>query len=225
MKHFLRVIVSALALGLALTAAQVNLGWEIGAFLRGYWIGAGTILLAAVFLNLRYRMGYREKLRRAADLLEQGKTDEYITTVEGLLKTAQGEQLKNQLRLDLTAGYYAKKDFPNAIRLLEELEDVQLAAPLRMIQRLNLCLCYFYTNRDRQAMAVYEASDELFAPYRGEKTYGKSLAVADMLADLQKGEYDDAKELLDTARKTWTDPGITADFDYIEKLLKEKTNG
>lgn len=225
MKHFLRVSLAALALGLAMTAAQVNLGWEIGAFLRGYWIGTGTILLAAVMLNLRYRRGYREKLRGAAALLEEGKTDEYITTVEDLLKTAQGDQLKNQLRLDLTAGYYAKKDFPAAIRLLEELEDAALAAPLRMVQRLNLCLCCFYTGRDRQAMAVYEASDQLFAPYRGKNPYGKSLAVADMLADIQTGDHDDARELLETARKTWTDPGIGLDFDYIEKLLKEKTNG
>ena len=222
MKRFLTVSLSFLALGLALTAAQRNLGWEIGSFLRGYWIGLGTILLATVFLNLRYRRGYRRRLRRAAALLEEGKTDEYITTVEGLLETARGEPLKNQLRLNLTAGYCAKKDFSAAIRLLEELEDAHLQGLPRMVQRLNLCLCYFYTNRDRQAMAVYQASDQLFAPYRGQNPYGKSLAVADMLADIQKGEYDDARELLDTARKIWTDPGITADFDYIEKLLEGK---
>lgn len=223
MKHFLRVSLAVLALGLAMTAAQASLGWELGGFLRGYWIAAVNIAAATAVLNLCYRLGYRGRMVQAAALLKEGKADEYITTVEGLLRTARGEPLKNQLRLDLTAGYYAKKDFLSAIRLLEELEGVRLPAPLRMVQRLNLCLCYFYTNRDRQAMAVYEASDALFAPYRGGKAYGRSLAVADMLADIQKGNYDDAKELLDTARKTWDGPGIAADLDYIETLLEGKT--
>lgn len=222
MKRFFGVGGIFITLGLTLTALQAILGWELGGFLRGYWIGAATILLAAAAMNLRYRRDCRGKLRRAAALLEERKADEYITTVEGLLETAKGEQLKNQLQLNLTAGYYAKKDFPAAIRLLEELEDARLPSPLRMVQRLNLCLCYFYTNRDKQAMAVYEASDELFAPYRGGKTYGKNIAVADMLADIQKGRFDDARELLSTARKTWDEPGIGLDFDYIEKFLGGK---
>lgn len=220
MKHFLRVSVIAVTLGLVMTAMKTVLGWELGAFLRGYWIAVVNLAAAAVVLNLCYRLGYRGRLYQAAALLEAGKADEYITTVEGLLEAAKGEPLKNQLKLDLTAGYYAKKDFPAAIRLLEELEDARLPSPLRMVQRLNLCLCYFYTNRDKQAMAVYEASDELFAPYRGGAAYGKNLLVADMLADIQKGEYAAAKELLDTARQAWDGTGITADFDYIETLLE-----
>lgn len=224
MKRFFRVGAIAVTLGLVMTGLMFALGWELGAFLRGYWIGAGTIVLAAVILNLRYRRGYRKRLRQAAALLDEGKTDEYITTVESLLKTAEGEQLKNQLRLNLTAGYCAKKDFSNAICLLEELEDAHLQGLPRMIQRLNLCLCYFYTGKDRQAMAVYEASDQLFAPYRGGAAYGKNLAVADMLADIQKGAFDNAKELLDIARKTWNGPGFAADLDYIETILRDKTN-
>lgn len=222
MKRFLQISVFAVTLGLVMTALQFLLDWELGAFLRGYWIGTGTILLAAMILNLRYRGRYRQSLREAAALLEAGKTDEYITTVKGLLADAQGEPLKNQLRLNLTAGYCAKKDFSSAIRILEELEDAQLPAMLRMFQRLNLCLCYFYTNQDERAVAVYDASDEIFAPYRGGVAYGKNLAVADMLADIHKGSFDAAKELLDAARKTWTDPGIAADFDYIETLLEGK---
>lgn len=222
MSRFFRVSVVAITLGLVMTALQAALGREMTAFLRGYWIGAATILLAAVGMNLRYRRGYRQRLRRAAALLDEGKADEYITTVEGLLTTARDGPLKNELRLSLAAGYSDKRDFPAAIRLLEELEDARLPSPLRMLQRLNLCLCCFYTNRDKQAMAVYEASDALFAPYRGGSIYGKNIAVADMLADIQKGNYDDARELLDTARKTWDGPGITADFDYIETLLEER---
>ena len=223
MKHFVRVMVIAFTLGLVMTALQYILGWELGGFLRGYWIGAVNIAAASAVLNLCYRLGYRGRMRKAAALLEDGKADEYITMVEGLLTAAKGEPLKDRLRLDLTAGYYAKKDFPSAIRILEELEDARLPAPLRMVQRLNLCLSYFYTNQDRRAMAVYEASDALFAPYRGGAAYGKSLAVADMLADIQKGDHNDARQLLETARKSWDGPGITADLDYIEKLLEGKS--
>lgn len=222
MKRFIWVSVLAVTLGLVMTALQAVLGWELGKFLRGYWIGAATILLAAAVMNLRYRRRCRRQLRRAAALLEEGKADEYITTVEGLLKSVPGGPLKNELRLNLAAGYYYKKDFLAAIRMLEQLEDVRLPAPLRLLQRLNLCLCYFYTNQDKRAMAVYQASDELFAPYRGGKTYGKNIAVADMLADIQKGEYDNARELLATARETWDEPGIRLDFDYIETLLEGK---
>lgn len=223
MKRFVKVIAFGVALGLGLVALQHALKMETGAFLQGYWLGAATLLVVVALCNLCYNLRYQKRVRQAAALLEEGKADEYITTVEGLLRTAKGEQLKNLLRLNLTAGYCDKKEFQKAIDLLEELEDARLQGPVRMIQRLNLCICYFYTNRDDQAMKVYDASDDLFAPYRGGAAYGKNLAVLDMLADIQKGQYDDARELLETARKNWNNPRIAADYDYIEKLLEEKT--
>lgn len=223
MKRFLKVIAFGVVLGLVLVVVQHLLHIETGAFLRGYFIGAGTILAAAAVCNVLYNLSFRKKIQQAALLLEAGKPDEYITTVEKLVKTAMGKQLKNLLRLNLTAGYCDKKEYDKAIALLEELEDARLQGAVRMIQRLNLCLCYFYTGRDDRAMAVYDASDALFAPYRGGAAYGKNLAVADMLADIQKGRYDDARQLLETARKNWNNPRIAADYDYIEKLLEGKT--
>lgn len=223
MKHFLKVIAFGAALGLVLVVVQQLLRIETGTFLRGYFIGAATILAAAAVCNILYNLRFRKKIQQAALLLEEGKPDEYITAVEQLVRTARGRQLKNLLRLNLTAGYCDKKEYSKAIALLEELEDARLQGAVRMIQRLNLCLCYFYTGRDDRAMAVYDASDALFAPYRGGAAYGKNLAVVDMLADIQKGRYDDVRQLLETARKNWNNPRIAADYDYIEKLLEEKT--
>lgn len=225
MKRFVRVIAFGVALGLAMVALQHALKMETGTFLQGYWLGAATLLVVAALCNICYNLRYRKKVQQAVVLLEEGKADEYITRLEGLIRTAKGEPLRNLLRLNLTAGYCNKKEYQKAIDLLETLEDARLRGAVRMIQRLNLCMCYFYTGRDDQAMKVYEASDDLFAPYRGGAAYGKNLAVLDILADIQKGRYDDARELLETARRNWNNPRIAADYDYIEKLLEEKAAG
>jgi len=222
MKRFFRIVAIGTALGLVLVAVQHALRMETDDFLRGYWTGAAAVLGLAVVCNICYNLRYRKKLIKALPLLEQGKPDEYITAVEGLLRSAMGRQLKNLLRLNLTAGYCDTKEFQKAIDLLEQLETERLPKAARMVQRLNLCLCYFSTGQGDRAMQVYDTSERLFAPYRGGSSYGKNLAVLDMLADLQKGDYDGARQLLETARKTWDDPRLAGYYDFIEKQLTEK---
>ena len=222
MRRFLRVAALGVVLGLLLVLLQHTLGMETGPFLRGYGIAAVTVLGVALLCNILYNDRYRKKVQAAAALLEAGKAAEYIHTIEGLLQTPRGRQLKNLLRLNLTAGYCDLKDYHKAIQILEELEQEPLRGVVRMIQRLNLCVCCFYAGQDARALAVYDASDGIFAPYRGGAAYGKNLAVVDMLADIRRGRYDRARELLATARENWNDGRIAADFDYIEKLLEEQ---
>jgi len=222
MKRFFRIVAIGTVLGLVLVAVQHALRIETDDFLRGYWICAAAVLGLAAVCNICYNLRYRKKLIKALSLLEQGKPDEYITAVENLLRSAKGRQLKNLLRLNLSAGYCDKKEFQKAIELLEQLETERLPRTARMVQRLNLCICYFSAGQGGRALELCDASDRLFAPYRGGAAYGKNLAVLDMLADLQRGDYDKVRRLLETARKAWDDPRLAEYYDFIEKQLTEK---
>ena len=93
---------------------------------------------------------------------------------------------------------------------------------VRMVQRLNLCCCYFYTGQWQKGMELYERRQGEFAPYRGGEAYGGNVAVLDIFAAIGAGDRARAGDLLGKARQVWPKPRLEEDYRYLSELLEEK---
>lgn len=222
MKHTLKVIGIGVGLGLVLLFFKEALRIPEEIFMKYYWIFGTAVIVAAVLFNFFYIRSYQKKMKAAALLLEQGETKEYIQVVEDLRKKAKGRYLQNLFTLNLSAGYCDLKEYDKATQLLKGLENVRLHQDLKLVYHINLCFCYFYDEQTEKALALYENSQKLFHSPLATKLYGGNIAVLDVFALVEQREYDRAKELLTTARGTWSDSRLQAEFEYLEEKLQHE---
>ena len=222
MKRIFKIIAIGIIIGVLLVIAQIALHIPKDIFLHYYWICGVVIVLGAAFFNLFYNLSYQKKMKEAVKLLEAGNAKEYIEEVESLLNTAKGRNLKNFLTVNLSAGYCDLKEYEKAIDLLESLVDERMYGVLKMVQRLNLCVCYFYSNKGKKAMDLYESSQKEFAPFLKSKLYGGNIAILNIFAAIEKGELDNAKNLLKSACEAWDNPRLQDDYQYLEDILKHE---
>lgn len=221
LKRILRILLLGICLGLFLGFLQSRFRIESGVFMTWYWITAGVILIGLVLFNTVYIGLYMKKMREAVILLEAGETKAYIKALEKLRGQARGRFLKNLFQLNLSAGYCDLKQYAKAISILEPLSAARPRGDMQMVHRLNLCVCYFYSGQAPEAMQLYEASEAVFAPCRNRQPYGGNLAVLDMLAALERKEYEAAGAMLAEAREKWNRPRLAEDYAYIAEQLEE----
>ena len=224
MKRVLKVVAFGVCLGLLLVAVQSALHIDRDAFIRGYWIAAPAVVIGAVLINAGYNIFYQRKMKKLVRLLDEGRADEYVAGVEGLLQTAKGRALRNILRLNLAAGYLntSSRRYDEAVAILEELSGERIpGAEAKMVHRLNLCMAYFHTAQYDKALSLYQNSQSVFAPFRTNKAGGGSIALLDLLAALQGKELDRAERMLAQAKQDWNDPRLQEAFREIEGTLTE----
>lgn len=228
MKRILKVVVLGVCIGLALVALQAALHIERDVFLHWYWIAAAVVVLGAALVNVLYNISYQRRMKKLVPLLEAKRPQEYVNGVERLMQTAKGQSLRKILTMNLAAGYIDLKQFDKATELLEGISDKGLTgSAAKAVYRLNLCTCYFQSGQEEKALELYNDSQKIFEPQRNGKLYGGNIAILDMLAAIQSGQYSQAEQLLDKARQTWNDPRFQEAFQEIENTLaeikKEKT--
>lgn len=224
MKKVCKTIFFGVGLGILLVLVQQELQIERSRFLRGYWAAALVFLLGVLAFNLIYNQRYRIKMQKAFQLLETGRTEEYIAQMEQLLQKAKGRRLRGILTMNLAAGYLEAKESDKAISMLEQLPEKQLPGrEARMCRWLNLCLGYFMTGRYEQAMELYEESQDKYIGWIKSPIYGGSLAALDVLAFYCQGSYGLARELLALAKDEWGSPRLQAAFQQIEDFMAEQS--
>lgn len=220
MKRILKIIVLGTCLGLAMIVLQKSLNIDTNDFMHMYWIAAIAIILGALLINVVYNIPYQQKVQKAAKLLEDGKTYEYIDELKKLLKTAKGQNLRNVLSLNLAAGYLEAKEFNIAIPMLEELSGKRLTGSgVKAAHRINLCMCYFDTEQYDKAIALYDESRRLFDQYRNSKPFGANIIILDIFMAVQAKQYAQANALLDTAKKTYDTPRFQKAFCEMAEIL------
>ena len=162
-------------------------------------------------------------MRRITALLDEGKAEEYIAGMEKMLETAKGQNLRNILKLNLTAGYIDEKQYDVAGHILEGLAGKYLAGSLEeAVRRLNLCMCYFYDAQYETAMELYNGSRDLFGQYRDDEIYGGNIAAVEIVAEIINGRYKHAGQLLEMARKSWTDTRPQKVFQELDSFMAER---
>lgn len=225
MKRVSKIILIGIGFCLALLLLKISFGIDHEAFMHGYWIAAVAIVLGAVLINLCYNSIYLNKVKKNAKLLSEEKPQDYIDGIENLLKTAKGKTLRNILELNLAAGYIETKKFDIAIPMLEKLSHERLSgSSVNLVHKINLYLSYFETTQYEKAITVYNENQGLFQQYRHHKIYGGNIAILDVIAAIINEQYNQAEELLDTAKKMYDDARLQKSFQEIFDALNKAKN-
>jgi tetratricopeptide (TPR) repeat protein len=223
MKQFLKAIGIGICIGTILLILRgiFDIDWDL--FIGVIWIAAIFIVLGTVLVNVLYMLPYQRKIKEIVPLLDDGKTEQYISRMEELLRNAKGRNLRNVLRINIAAGYIQAKQYHTAIDILEAIQERQLiGSAVKLCYRINLCTGYFYSNQYEQAMRCYQDSRNIFTRWRSNKTYGGYIAELDILAAIQRGQYEQAKELLDTAQRSWKETRQQEAFEEIRHTLEQR---
>lgn len=222
MKRIGKVFLFGVCLGLVLVLIQNSFQIPEDVFMRGYWIAAIVVVLGALIINISYNLYYTAKMKKLLPLLFGGEPRGYIEGMEALIKTAKGKTLRSTLELNLAAGYMEEKDYGTAISLLEAVDPRQLRGDsARMVRAINLCESYFLSGQTEKAQTLYDSSRPLFAKFRGGKLYGGNIAIVDVLEEISRGEFLQAKILLDKAKSTYPKPYLQKAYEEIGAILEK----
>lgn len=222
MKRIGKVFLFGVCLGLVLVLIQNSFQIPEDVFMRGYWIGAIVVVLGALIINISYNLYYTAKMKKLLPLLFGGEPRGYIEGMEALRKSAKGKTLRGTLELNLAAGYMEEKDYETAISLLEAVEPRQLRVDsARVVRAINLCESYFLAGHTEKAQTLYDSSRPLFAKFRTGKLYGGNIAIVDVLEEISRGEFHQAKILLDKAKSTYQEPYLQKAYEEIGAILEK----
>lgn len=220
MKRILKIIIIGICLGIVLIIIRNLFRIDEKVFMQGYITAAIFVIIAAVIINLLYIMYYRKKINSAVELFNAGKTQEFISKLNEMLKKAKGKGIKNLIKLNLSAGYIETKDYSQAIKILEELPEKELKPErIKLVYYINLCNAYFYTSEFNKLSALYNSQKSLFDKYKTDNIYGGNIAELDILAAIAEKRYADAKEMLVTAANTWYESKFVDSFKQIGEIL------
>lgn len=217
-----RTLASGVALGIALGFITSVLDIDKDVFLK-YYIVVAILIVVGVFLyNLLYIRKHNQEMNQAINLLNEGKTEEYMDRVSELERKVKGKALKNLMRLNLTAGYCDLKEYDKALEILENLRKEKLKGDVELVWRLNTCLCYFYTGRTKEAMQLYNESKAFFSSSKKKGPHVPNIAILDMLAMIENGRKKEARQYLEFAREKWPQMRLEEDYRMIDELLNAR---
>ena len=222
MKRIGKVVLFGVCLGLVLVLIQNSFQIPEDVFMQGYWIAAIVVVLGALVINISYNLYYMGRVKKLLTLLYAGDSRGYIEGMEALRKSAKGKTLRSTLELNLAAGYMEEKDYGTAISLLEAVDPRQLRVDsARVVRAINLCESYFLAGQTEKAQTLYDSSRPLFTKFRTGKAYGGNIAIVDVLEEISRGEFDQAKILLDKAKSTYQEPYLQKAYEEIGAILEK----
>ncbi len=222
MKRIGKVVLFGVCLGLVLVLIQNSFQIPEDVFMQGYWIAAIVVVLGALVINISYNLYYMGRVKKLLTLLYAGDSRGYIEGMEALRKSAKGKTLRSTLELNLAAGYMEEKDYGTAISILEAVDPKQLRVDsARVVRAINLCESYFLAGQTEKAQTLYDSSRPLFTKFRTGKAYGGNIAIVDVLEEISRGEFDQAKILLDKAKSTYQEPYLQKAYEEIGAILEK----
>ena len=225
MGYYLKLIGLGVCIGILSAVLRTIFHIDDAVFWHWYWTAGVVVVFGAALVHILYVQRYARRMREAIACYEKGDIQTYMDKLEAMLDTAKGRNLRNTLKIDLSVGHYAMGEYESAIRILEDMSEEPMGGAMRLAYQLNLCLFYFRTNRNAQAMEIYHAGGKDFARYRKNNHYGGNIALLDMLAEMHEGRYGEAENLLAYARQTWNHWHLQKEYWLIEEKLAARRTG
>lgn len=219
MKKNIKIMILGICLGVVLLTVKIAFHIQEQSFWKYYLIVSGIVIVGIAMFNFCYNYCCQKKMNALVPLLKQGCVEKYIAETEALLCNVKGRFAINLITINLSAGYCEFKQYNKAAELLESLSNEKLAGVLKLVYCVNLCLCYFYQQKNDKAMELYESSQKVFRSYRNHKAYGGNIAVLDIYAAIGRNDYACAAEMLETAKRTWNNAQFLDDYNALEKML------
>ena len=220
MKRMMKIWAAGVCIGIILAMIQIHFHIDESVFWRGYCIAAIVILVGTILINLLYNRYYFKKIRTLGEQYLKEDTQKYIDGIQALLKTAKGRALRNILLLDLAIGYMEKRNYDQAIYMLDELKNRQLkSSSIKIFHCYKLFICYFMTQQYDKAISLYNEKQKLIEKFRHHKNYGAYVAILDILAAMIHENYREAEEMLESAKKTYKGTSFKEMFEVISNTL------
>lgn len=180
-------------------------------------IGAGA--LTYIVLIIVWFFIYRKKEKKFMALLNEGKIEEYIAAVERELEKVDEGTWYNIWKMNLSVGYGKLKQREKALSILEDVSCKRFRPEDKAVYALDLFCNYYELDQKEKAMEVYDANEKYLARVRKDTKYSGNIAIIDMYAAIEKGQYEGLEEKLRKTRDTWHNPAFQEDFEKIEELL------
>lgn len=223
-KKFKIMIGLGLALGVILLVLQNVLKIDPST-LMDYYLKFGVVLILLILIvNTVYFVIMSSKIKKKLVLYHEGKYGEFNSAMEEILKKAKGENLKNIIRINLSAGYIESKEYDKAKETLENIKPLKLRDErVRLVYYINLCVCNFKLENYEKFKELYEINKNLFKKYKDEEGYSESLAQLEITNYIVEEEFDKARELLEVTREKYKDTKYKDDYNELEKQIKENS--
>ncbi len=222
MKRIMKICAIGVCIGIILAMIQIHFHIDESVFWFGYRIAASVILVGVIWINLLYNRYYFKKIRNLAEQFLKEDTQKYIDGMEALLKTAKGQGLRNILILDLAAGYMEKQEYEKAICVLDELANRRLrGSSIKLFHCYKLFICYFETQQYKKAITLYNENQKRIEKFRYHKKFGAYVAILDVLAAMIRENYQEAEEMLESAKKTYEETSFQEIFQIVSNMLDD----
>lgn len=220
--NFKRVLSLGLIIGIILLILQIVFKIDSSKLMSYYWkIGVAIILLLAI-INTIYFVVFSVILKKKLQLFYEGKYDQYNREMEKILQRAKGENLKNIIRINLSAGYIGNNEYESAKEVLDKVELLRLRdEKLRLVYSINRCVCDFKLENYEKFKEDYMANQELFKKYETEQGYAESIAQLEITKCIVEKDFSNARELLYKTRDKYKDSKIKEDYSELEKIINE----
>ena len=128
--YYLKLIGLGVCIGILSAVLRTIFHIDDAVFWHWYWTVGVIFVLGAALVYILYVQRYAKRMREAIACYEKGEIQTYMDKLEAMLNTAKGRNLRNTLKIDLSVGHYAKKEYESAIRILEDTHAQRSAAGL-----------------------------------------------------------------------------------------------
>ena len=184
---------------------------------------ATLVVLFTLIYNYLYTRKYRKRVMYQLELLNKHEPELALKDMQDLYQLLIKKHSKyyvNIVKLNMSAAYCDMKQYAEALALLLELSETELSGQCDFIYRLNLCACYFYLGKKKEALYCYTLNKRIFDKYHNHKLYGGNVAVVEIFALLAEKEYKQAEKLYQETKSKWNNPRLEDDYANIENFIK-----
>ncbi|NLZ75776.1 MAG: hypothetical protein GX914_04660 [Erysipelotrichia bacterium] len=115
----IKLVGLGIILGVVMSIIQIIFKIDSKLFFSYYWKFSLVFLLLVVLINVVYFVIMAKKIDNMLKLYNEGRYQEYITEMEKILEKAKGTQLKNMIRINLSAGYLKNNEYEKSLNVLD----------------------------------------------------------------------------------------------------------
>lgn len=210
-----KTVVYGLILGIILIIFKYSFGMEDAAFMQLYLIGSAIFLaLMLAFLLVAYgSLAYKQK--DLIKLLDQGDVNAFLSENQKLLDNAKFSVQKSLIRINLCAAFCDLEAYEDALNQLDNIEEKHLMNMNKVVYWINRIHVLNALGRKNEAMALLEDKRKMLMPYKNSKHLGGYIQHALILEQIELGQLDQAKLMLEKAKMTWQQPRLQRYFNKL----------
>lgn len=221
----IKLVGLGIILGVVMSIIQIIFKIDSKLFFSYYWKFSLLFLLLVVLINVVYFVIMAKKIDNMLKLYNEGRYQEYITEMEKILEKAKGTQLKNMIRINLSAGYLKNNEYEKSLNVLDSIVEKKLnnQQQLEFAYWNNKCETYFGLKDYQKFEEIYNLKLSLFEKFQDNDYHQQSVLELKLLNYIVKEQFEEARDLLQELRNKFSDSKNQKFYAEIEKNIELKT--